>query len=174
LIDAIEIDKQAASQAAENIAASAWSNRINVIPQDLLHWIPGKQLDVIFSNPPFYQNDLKSSNGAKNKAHHDEGLLLPQLLQFVQTHLTIDGSFFLLLPAKREKESEMLLHKVGLILQQKVMVQQTLNHSPFRMMIQGGRKKCESKATQSISIKDEKDEYTPAFTALLKDYYLHL
>jgi tRNA1Val (adenine37-N6)-methyltransferase len=92
----------------------------------------------------------------------------------VQTHLTNDGCFFLLLPAKRDKESEMLLHKAGLFLQQKVVVQQTLNHPPFRVMIQAGRKKGEPKATQSISIKDEKDEYTPAFTALLKDYYLNL
>jgi tRNA1Val (adenine37-N6)-methyltransferase len=47
-IDAIEIDKQAASQAAENIAASAWSNRINVIPQDLLHWTPANSSTLFF------------------------------------------------------------------------------------------------------------------------------
>ena len=112
--------------------------------------------------------------GAKNIAHHDEGLKLNELLQFIKTHLKVDGSFFLLLPAKREKEVELLLQQQGLFLQQKVLVQQTLDHQPFRLMIQGCLQKVEKVAERILSIRDEKDYYTPDFISLLKNYYLYL
>jgi tRNA1Val (adenine37-N6)-methyltransferase len=174
LIDAIELERSAAEQAGENIAASGWSNRIEVINQDLLQWKPDKKFDVIFSNPPFYQNELKSANRARNKAHHDDGLLLPDLLQFVQTYLTESGSFFLLLPAKRESNLDVLLRESRLSIHRKILVQQTTKHAPFRIMVQGKRMAGEITTIETISIKDENGCYTPAFTALLKDYYLHL
>lgn len=174
LIDAIEIDAAAAEQAGENIAASPWKEKFSVIQQDLLHWRPGKKYRVIFSNPPFYQNELKSEKAVKNLAHHDAGLTLQALLQFIHSHLDDNGHFFLLLPAKREAEIERLLEKESLHLQRKVFVQQTLKHPPIRVMIQGRRKKVSQQDDATIIIKNEIGDYTEKFTALLQDYYLYL
>jgi tRNA1Val (adenine37-N6)-methyltransferase len=140
----------------------------------VLHWQPELQYDLIFSNPPFYENELKSPGDKKNIAHHDEGLKLGKLVQFIENHLSADGTFFLLLPLKRERELEHLLQQYNLHLQQKVYVQQTLKHQPFRLMIQGLRKKISEARTTVLSIKDNDDQYTPEFIALLKDYYLYL
>lgn len=173
-IEAVEIDAAAAEQASENVAASPWSKRIQVLQQDVLQWQTARQYDCIFSNPPFYQNEIKSAKDQKNIAHHDEGLTLAELLPFIKNHLTEEGRFFLLLPAKREKEAEALLKSNGLFLQQKVSVQQTLKHQPFRLMIQGRRKKVAAVTEQAIHIKNEADAYTPEFISLLQDYYLYL
>jgi tRNA1Val (adenine37-N6)-methyltransferase len=83
-------------------------------------------------------------------------------------------AFFLLLAAKREKELPPLLSTNGLFLHQKVYVQQTLKHQPFRLMIQGRREKIDRITEQTIVIRNEKDNYTPEFASLLKDYYLYL
>jgi tRNA1Val (adenine37-N6)-methyltransferase len=174
IIEAIEINAQAAKQAQENIAASLWSDRITVIHQNVLLWHAAKQYDCIFSNPPFYQNELRSAKAENNIAHHDEGLQLPDLLRVIQNRLTENGAFFLLLPAKREQELSTFLQNAGLFLQQKVVVQQTLKHPPFRVMIQGRRKEVEQVKNVFIAIKDEADNYTPAFVSLLKEYYLYL
>jgi len=55
-------------------------------------------------------------------------------------------------------------------------VRQTLNHNFFRIMLSGKLKanKLPETVINEIAIKDENDNYTAAFTALLKDYYLHL
>lgn len=173
-IDAIEIHPAAARQAQENAAASPWKEKISVINGDVLQWKTDQQYECIFSNPPFYENELRSGKSTKNMAHHDAGLKLNDLLAFIKMHMKQDGCFFLLLPAKREKEAETLLQSHGLYTQQKVLVQQTLKHQPFRMMIQGRRQKVERVSEERMSIRDEKDQYTPEFISLLKDYYLYL
>ncbi len=107
-------------------------------------------------------------------AHHDDSLRLHELLLFITRNLGVEGSFFLLLPAKRESEIRGLLTKENLVLQQIVYVQQTLKHQPFRLMIQGRRNKVEAVTEQTIAIKNDAGEYTEDFIALLKDYYLYL
>ncbi len=174
LIDAIEIDEAAAQQAADNCRASPYSDRLAVLHNDLLQWKPAGRYDVIFSNPPFYQKDLRSASSAKNKAHHDEGLRLAELVSFIEAHLADEGRFFLLLPVKREAEAELLLLNAGLFLQKKRRVQQTSQHPPFRVMLQGGKKKAQTVPVQQVIIKNENGQYTPDFVALLHPYYLHL
>lgn len=173
-IDAVEIDLSAAGQAAENFTKSPWSSRLRVIQTDVLQWQTAGLYDCIFANPPFYENDLLSENRQKNLAHHHHGLTLSSLFLFIRNHLTENGRFFLLLPAKRDPELKALLKNNALYLQQKVLVQQTLNHSPFRMMIQGCRKKIDTVREETIVIKNNENQYTASFTGLLKDYYLYL
>ncbi len=173
-IDAIEIDPSAAGQAAENVAASPWKDKISVIHHDVLQWQTSKRYECIISNPPFYENELRSEKQSKNLAHHDEGLKLAGLFRFIQDHLVDDGTFFLLLPAKRTVEAESLFINNDFHQQQKVFVQQTLKHQPFRVLIQGRRQKVERVTERFIAIRNNNAEYTPQFVALLKDYYLHL
>lgn len=173
IIDAIEIDKEAAHQAEENVGASPWKEHITIITEDVLRWRPTKKYDVIISNPPFYEADLKSDRFTKNVAHHNAGLLLNELLQFIKKHLTTDGVFFLLLPFKRGKDVEELLAVYELHLHKKVTVKQTTEHAPFRLMLQGSNTKAETVVVE-LSIKDNHQQYTQEFTSILKDYYLHL
>lgn len=171
-ITAIEIDGAAAAQAQQNIGASLWCNQIQVIAQDLLQWPSAPAFDCIFSNPPFYEKEIRSEQNGKNLAHHDAGLTLAHLLQFIKNHLSEEGCFFLLLPVKRQKAAEALFGAHGLYFQQIVYVQQTLKHQPFRMMIQGRRKEVDAVTIQTISIKNRADAYTPEFVSLLQAYYL--
>ena len=172
-IEAIEIDAEAVQQAVENVGVSPWKDGISVINANLLLWESSKQYDWIFSNPPFYESDLRSDKQGKNMAHHDAALTLSELFRHTKQKLKDDGVFFFLLPAKREKEIEQLLQFQQLYLHKKILVRQTPRHQPFRMMIQGGKGQGNLVAGE-IVIKDEEDRYTPAFVQLLKDYYLHL
>lgn len=173
-IDAIEIDKAAAEQAAENIAASEWKENISVINKDVLQWQPIIVYDCIVSNPPFYESELRSDKKGKNIAHHDEGLKLEELFRFVQQSLSQNVKFFLLLPAKRERDVAELMKQAGFHLQQLVVVKQSNNHSPFRLMLEAGFNPMSNIAKKEISIKDEENKYTNDFIGLLKDYYLYL
>lgn len=172
-ITALEIDPEAASQAVENIAASVFTDRISVIEADLRRWNTEQRFAFIVCNPPFYENNVKSGNKAKDRAHHSEDLLLADLIWFVQKALTENGSFYLLLPATRLTDLTELFQAAGLYIGHLCRVQQTTRHPPFRIMVQCSRTRLPA-ITQTLSIKDENNQYTPAFTAMLKEYYLYL
>lgn len=175
-IDAIEIDQDAFEQASENIIASPWANRIKIFHADAREFEFSNKYDVIISNPPFYEKELKGENSKKNIAHHNEGMLLPELLAIIKKNLKPDGSFYLLLPYKRNEEIRKLFTENNLPVEQLIFVRQTVNHDYFRIMLFGKLKTDKQTETKidEISIKDDHDQYTPAFAALLEDYYLHL
>ena len=44
-----------------------------------------------FSNPPFFEDDLRSADARKNKAKHDTGLSLAELLKQANALLSDNG-----------------------------------------------------------------------------------
>jgi tRNA1Val (adenine37-N6)-methyltransferase len=173
-IDAIEIDDDAFEQAKENINSSLWKERINIFHANAAKFVFPSQYDIIISNPPFYENELKSGDAKKNLAHH-EGLSMQQLLSIIKKNLSAKGMFYLLLPYKRNEETEKLIHSNRLSILQKTFVRQSVNHDYFRIMIAGAHAMNKKEMiVDELAIKNEKEQYTEEFTALLKDYYLHL
>src|SRR3954454_12954512 len=69
-IDAIEIDEDAYAQSKENVEASPFAERINLIHDDVKRFTFSKKYDCIISNPPFYEKEIRSGNEKKNIAHH--------------------------------------------------------------------------------------------------------
>jgi tRNA1Val (adenine37-N6)-methyltransferase len=172
IINAIEIDKSAAQQATENIEASPWNERISVHQKNILQH-SGKEYSVIVSNPPFYENELQSTDERKNEAHHGAGLTFNELFSYLEKHLLTNGNFYLLLPYKRIEEAEKIIREKGLFVEKKVIVSTSPNHKPFRVMIKGGKKES-TKEEVCLYINNGEKEYSNEFIQLLKDYYLYL
>ncbi len=174
-IDAIEIDKEAAEQAKINVGSSPWKEQINIIQGDVKKFSFEKEFDLIISNTPFYENEIRSATGSKNVAHHSENLTLKELLVIIKNYLTETGSFFLLLPYKRNEEIKKLLKDNELNISKILFVRQSVKHDYFRIFLKGSLNK-EEKETKfdELSIWNDKQQYTNEFVNLLKDYYLHL
>ncbi len=175
-VDAIEIDKNTAEQAKENVLTSPFYNTINIIHADAISFPFEKKYNAIISNPPFYEKELKGNDKQKNIAHHDSGLLLKDLIPLIKNNLSSDGVFFLLLPYKRKEEIENLLYTNELAISQISFVRQTTQHNFFRIMIAGIHliPNLPEIAVEEISIKTDDRIYSAAFIDLLKEYYLHL
>ncbi len=173
VIDAVEIDNIAFKQAKENIAQSPWKEKINIFNTNILKFFADKKYDCIISNPPFFENDLKSEDEKKNLAKHNASLTLTELLNTIDTHLSWDGLFAILLPYRRCIYSEEAAFKLNFHLIKKIMVRQTPKHDYFRAILIFSRKESVT-VTDEIIIKNEVGNYTIAFTELLKDYYLYL
>lgn len=172
-IDAVEIDTGAFLQATENFLQSPWKERLHITNTDISTFTVEKRYDCIISNPPFFEDDLKSPQQNKNAAKHDTTLTLPVLLQQVKLLLKEDGCFIVLLPYHRVDYfiNEALQHNLFCV--EKVLVKQTPNHNYFRGMLLFSTNKTEA-AIKKITVKDNTGNYTPEFTTLLKDYYLYL
>jgi tRNA1Val (adenine37-N6)-methyltransferase len=173
VIDAVEIDAGAFAQAKENFLQSPWKERLHIINTDITGFSADKKYDYIISNPPFFEDDLKSPQQNKNAAKHDSTLTLQVLLQQVKQLLNKDGCFAVLLPYHRVAYfiTESLQH--NLFCHEKVLVKQTPKHTYFRGMLLFSANKTEA-INKEISIKDEAGNYSPEFISLLKEYYLYL
>lgn len=176
LIDAIEIDKDAYEQARGNAEASRWKDRICLFHGDVKTYpFPGRY-DVIISNPPFYEKELKGDDSSRNKAHHDEGLLLKDLLAVIRKNLNPDGKFFLLLPFKRNEEIRKLVLDNEFEIRRMILIRQSINHGYFRIVLMGRMKtrKAGESLIDEMTITDENKNYMDEFREMLKDYYLYL
>ena len=171
--DALEIDADAALQAKENFDSSPWRDRLNVIQQDVAYFAAATKYDLIISNPPFYEADLRSANAKKNAAKHDDTLTLDILFKVIKENLREDGMAAVLLPWHRTDYAVSEAEKNGLFVTEKMEVKQTDTHSFFRTML---LLSCTGEHTNAtgLIIHTAERQYTPAFTALLKDYYLKL
>ena len=129
--------------------------------------------DFIFSNPPFYENDLKSTDDKRNLAMHSAGLGYEDLLSNVVRLLDLNGVFAVLLPFSAEIKFVDKAAKFGLFAKELIRVKQSTKHSFFRSIIFFSR---EEKASiiKETAIKDEQNNYTITFADLLKEYYLFL
>jgi len=174
-IDAIEIDKDAAEQAKINAGSSPWKEHINIIQADVKGFSLEKEFDLIISNPPFYENEIRSATNSKNVAHHSENLTVKELLLIIKNNLSKTGSFFLLLPYKRNEEIKKNFKDQELSISKILFVRQSVKHDYFRIFIKGSLD-AEEKETgfDELSIWDDKQQYTNEFVSLLEDYYLHL
>jgi len=170
IIDAVELDPAAAAQAAQNAAATPFNIQVHNIN---IKNYGGKKYQHIISNPPFFENNLKSEHALKNQAMHSTTLTLQDLFTSVNDLLEPAGSFSVLLPYARAHEAAALAQAHSFTVAHKAVVQQTPNHAPFRVMYIFGKTGFMAAAQTRIVIK-ENDQYTPAFISYLKDYYLYL
>jgi tRNA1Val (adenine37-N6)-methyltransferase len=171
-IDAIELDEQAAEQALQNFEASPWHERMQVLQGDARSVHTGKKYDLIISNPPFFENDLKSPDRQRNLALHSSELGLDELLSVIQQYLSPHGRFAVLLPWHRKEAFVKMAETQHFFLVEEMDVRQTGSHSRFRTMLLFSRNRQDAQRGE-ITIRNQ-DGYTPAFIQLLKDYYLHL
>ncbi len=172
-IDAVEIDEQAYLQAKNNFELSPWKERLQVFNASIQQYIPDKKYDLIISNPPFFENDLRSENKEKNAARHDTTLTLAELIQFIYHNLSTSGKAAILLPYSRRGDFDELLKTLDFFIEEKVLIKQTTKHNYFRVFIIFGRNHT-TFFEKVLTIKGDDNNYTDHFKKLLKDYYLHL
>lgn len=174
-IDAVEIDADAYQQTVENFKASPWTDRMHVYNNAVQQFQPGYRYNFIISNPPFYDNDLRSPDNRRNLAHHSIALKFEELLNAITSLLAEGGRAALLLPYEKYSGYEKLIVKANMNIEKKVAVKQSQKHNCFRVMYLLNRRKDyvnAGMAVEAISIKDASNNYTNTFSALLSDYYL--
>jgi tRNA1Val (adenine37-N6)-methyltransferase len=171
-IDGAEIELAAAAQATTNIQSSSFATKITIYQTDIKEYSQNAVYDFIFTNPPFFENDLRSENDSRNKALHDATLTLEDLLLQVNRLLKNQGAFSILLPWNRTQYFINLATKTGWFCSQFVTIKQTEKHEAFRSILLFD--KTNTPTNNSTIIIKQNGFYSEAFTQLLKDYYLYL
>lgn len=172
LVDAVEVDEAAFEQAAENVLASIFAERIRVFHGRVQDFRTPVCYDRILTNPPFYTNHLRSPDAATNRALHTGELPFPDLLTAVVRLLKPDGQWWVLLPPYEAGILTELAKKVGLV----PVRQLSLRHHPgkpvFRIITGFSFQPPILVADELVVYETDNKTYTPEFRALLRDFYL--
>lgn len=101
-VEAIDLDAPSADEAAWNFRNSPWPSRLSSICCPLQEFRPSAPYDLIFSNPPFYDDSLLNPDARESGARHTLSLSYRELCSFAADHLCPEGRLSLILPAEVE------------------------------------------------------------------------
>jgi tRNA1Val (adenine37-N6)-methyltransferase len=123
-IDSVEIENNAYEQSVENFERSVWADRLFCFHSTFQDFAKerkedGETYDLIISNPPFYTDNVKNNNRARNKARSTSFLSFVELISGVSKILSNQGEFTTIIPFKEEvkfieisKQNNLFLNKI--------------------------------------------------------------
>lgn len=107
-VRAIDIDAEAAAQAQANFNNSPWSDRLTALCADIRTSSNDAAmvatLDLIVSNPPFYDHSPNASSGVRDAARRADTLSYQELARAASRLLNESGRFEVILPYERSEE----------------------------------------------------------------------
>ncbi len=189
VIDAIDIDDPSASEAAQNFRNSPWADMLyahnmsldefasnnrnchqQVSQTDILHG--SESYDLIFSNPPYFEDSLIAPDERKSTARHtSEGLSYRDIFDFAKERLTKKGRVALVLPSDQEAAVCRYARMSGLHLSRILRVRTVPRKSPTRMVVEFSRDRIEIPEDTILTIQNE-GQYTEEYLSLTRDFYL--
>jgi tRNA1Val (adenine37-N6)-methyltransferase len=172
-ITAVELEPQAAEQAAENFKKSQWADRLNVWRGSIQKYsiISKEPFDLIVSNPPYFSQSSKAKGQERHTARHTDTLALHELAQCVAALLAKDGVFTMIFPVKEAQAFDVLAESSGLYPMSKLMIADNPTKN-FNRVITSYSFSKQSPQADFLYIKDQNLAYTPTFTDLMRPYYL--
>jgi len=172
LIDAVEIDENAAKTAKINFTASPFSSRTRLIHSSIENYLlnyDGKY-DLIVSNPPFFINSLRSGNLLKGIARHTDESFFENLLNESVKKLSDKGLLYIILPLETSKMIEKLIFSFPeLKVISEILIQSFAESKPHRKILQIGFNISEP-IVKNFVIYEKTGIYTSEYRALLKDF----
>nr|WP_319998007.1 methyltransferase [uncultured Draconibacterium sp.] len=173
-ITAIEMEKNAAEEAIENVAASPWKKRVDVQNVSLQKFAAesNQRFDLIVSNPPFFQNSLKAGNENRSLARHTDSLPLKDLAKSSADLLSENGRLAIILPVNEALQFIGLARLTKLYPVRCSQVSPQAEKAPHRYLMEFSNHDQEWE-TNSIAIrKSPESDYSDDFKFLCKEFYL--
>ena len=133
----IEVDEEAALQAKNNVEASPFRDRIQVVCCPVQEFRPegNQRFDLIVSNPPFFTGGVISEQEGRASVRHTVKLSHQDLLRSVQRLLAPEGSFCLVLPWLEGLRFMELAKSYHLYTWQKTKVSSSPEKTPNRLLL---------------------------------------
>lgn len=175
-IDAIEIDENAYEQCVENFESSPWGDRLFCFHAGLDEFVdePEEQYDIIISNPPFYSEDYKTENEQRDWARFQDAMPFEDLVEAADLLLSENGIFAVIIPHKEEERFISLCADVDLFPVKVTRVKGTHTTPIIRSLLAFKRYELSVLTADELIIETARHQYTEAYIALTKDFYLKL
>lgn len=174
-ITAVEIDPEAAAEAAVNVAASPWAERVKVVCADIAAVASRfAGVDLIVSNPPFFNTATVSPRVARAAARHEGSLGISFLMEFAASALSPSGRLAIVAPADRTPDVELQAALRRLAPERVTDVVTVSGKTPKRRLWQFARSAAAASPTVSdtLVLKTPDGGLTDVYRSLTADFYL--
>ncbi|CAM4291648.1 tRNA1(Val) (adenine(37)-N6)-methyltransferase [Zobellia roscoffensis] len=174
-IDALEIDEDAYEQCVSNFEASDWGDRLFCYHAGLDEFVEEWEdpYDLVISNPPFYSEDVSSGDASRDTARQNQSLPFDELLEGVSKLMAPKGSFATIIPYKEEEWFIEMAATFKLYPKHVTRVKGNSTSDIKRSLLQFGFEEVRL-VTDELTIEIARHEYTDAYVALTKDFYLKM
>lgn len=173
-IDAIDIDEPSASEAAANFRNSPWADSLTAHNLSLDDYAAdfAETYDLIFSNPPYFEDSLTAPDIRKSTARHtSDGLSYRDIFEFAFRSLSESGRVSLVLPSDQESAVTRYARMCGLHLFRIVRIRTVPRKAPARMIVEFSRTRPDEVEDSILTIQNE-GQYTDQYLSLTKEFYL--
>lgn len=173
IIDAIDIDIDACTQASENVENSPFSKQIIIHHASFGSFMKTIQTpyDLIVSNPPYFSDSLKSPEKKRNLARHNDALSLPELINSSCSHLSTHGRIALILPYHEKDKLLYYTAQNGLYCVRQTNVIPIAGGQPKRILTEFSFQNIYS-IPEDLALEQTRNLRTEEYQMLTKDFYL--
>ena len=170
-ITGIDIVPETVCQAKENVAASPFANRINIIEADFTNF-SAPLFDGIVSNPPYFEQSLECPDKARTLARHTTSLSYSTLMEQVACQLTENGVFSVVIPTENKSRIESEAALKGFFKTRECAVKTTPNKPARRYLLEFCKHPIPSFESETGIIETTPGVRSQWYHELTKDFYL--
>lgn len=170
-IDAVELEAQDVQQARENVRRSPWPEKVNIHHTPLQQFFPGKQYDLIVSNPPYFVRSLLPPDEKRTQARHAHALSFSELLGNTTRLLAPGGRLGVILPYAESREFTALALGSDLFILRQAVFRARAHKPPERLLIEFSLKK-QNPEQREITLYEAGDQWSADYKSLTGDFYL--
>lgn len=174
-VDAVEIERDAATQAMENAEASPFSSRITVIEssiQDYAEKYTGLPYGAVVSNPPFFNSSLKNPDKQRSLARHTDSLSYRDLFFSVSRLLADDGVFSVVIPDSCRDSFMSEAAVFGFFLVRETFVRTTPRKQPKRILLAFMKRRTGTVRREEVAMMSPDGSKSQWYARLTEDFYL--
>lgn len=185
-VDAVEIDSAAFEQARENVAASPWQERIKLHCDSIQNFVTeqfdlmsdaeaGERFDLIVCNPPYFSGDSVPPDARRNLARHSASLTGSEFWKLAEQLCQPSGNVAVIVPEQSAEPHLQLARENGFDPVRQTRVHPLPGRPPVRRLIECQRREfalitCDH---SELTLERERHQRTPAFSELIRDFYLN-
>lgn len=175
VIDAVDIDQGAYSQACENFMKSPWSYRLHAFHSSVQEYTKTckKKYDLIVSCPPYFHNSMKTTNRKRLLARHTDSLSFEDLITCSLRLLKPEGKFCVIIPSHINNLFSNITLTEGYHITRATLIETIAGIEPIRVLMQLERAR-KKRIDSAVAVLDKSGkEYTEEYKKLTKDFYLN-
>ncbi len=172
-IDAIDIDLPSVQEANTNFKNTPWNDNLYAIHSSLSDFVrqSKKKYDLIVSNPPYFNNSLKSPSGRKNLSKHISTLTHNDLLLGVKKLISPEGKFAIIIPYDLMNTFKNTALAVGLYCNKRLIIYPTPEKPANRILMEFSMNRQKLLMDDKLIIRNESGNFTEEYKIFTGDFY---